>query len=398
MSDRPPEKAPIKVAFCHYTSDISGGSDRALLDLVSHLPRDRFEPVMILKRNDPLIPSYTDHNIEVFETEFVPPRRALEPMKLAKFFLSYGPTILRLVRLLRRIQPDVVHVNTLFNVHAPVAARCAGYPLVWHIRELLPNSRIYGVLVWMARHLATRAAVISTAVSEAVAPIGDRRRLVLDGIDIDPYEPTRCVERGEAFREERNIAPGQPVVTVVGRLEPWKGQHVFVEAIPKIRQDFPDAQFLIVGGPAKNKPHYTLELKARCAELGIADAVIFTGILPDIPAVLAASTVLVLPTVTPEPFGLTVPEAMAAARPVVATRAGGPLDSVDHGKTGLLVNPDDPEALAEGILQILSDQEAAIAMGKQGLSRVREKFTIERVADEMATLFQEVHDQASASR
>ena len=394
MTDNPSGRALIRIAFCHYTSDICGGSDRALFDLVTHLPRDCFEPVMILKRGDPLAPSYRNETIEVIETDFVPARRALEPIKLAKFFLRYLPTIFRLVRILRRIRPDIVHVNTLFNVHAPVAARCAGCHLVWHIRELLPQSRVYAALCFMARCLATRAAVISNAVSDAVSTLGDRRRLILDGIDIKPYEPDRCAEDGDALRTELGIASNAPIVTVIGRLEPWKGQHVFVEAIPIVRQAIPESRFLIVGGPAKNKPDYAPNLEARCQVLDISDSVHFTGIRSDITAVLAASDVLVLPTVTPEPFGLTVLEAMAARRPVVATEAGGPLDSVLHGTTGILVKPDNKNALAEGIVRILSDPDVAAEMGREGLERVRAKFTIDRVAAEMSALFQEVYDEA----
>ena len=184
-----------------------------------------------------------------------------------------------------------------------------------------------------------------------------------------------------------------PIVTVVGRLEHWKGQHVFIEAIPRVREAIPEARFLIVGGPAKNKPKYAPDLKARCEALDISDCVHFTGIRPDIPVVLAASDVLVLPTVTPEPFGLTVLEAMAASRPVVATEAGGPLDSVLDGTTGILVTPDDKDALAEGILRILRDADAGVEMGRQGLERVRAKFTIDRVAEEMSILFQEIKDE-----
>jgi len=144
-----------------------------------------------------------------------------------------------------------------------------------------------------------------------------------------------------------------------------------------------------VGAPAANKPEYERRLRARCMELGIEDNVLFTGIRRDIPDILAASSVLVLPSVTPEPFGLTVVEAMAAGCPVVATAAGGPLESVLDGETGWLVPPNDSEAIAERVCRVLEHPRDAEEMGRRGRERARKYFAVERYAHEMAALLEE---------
>ncbi|HPC14953.1 MAG TPA: glycosyltransferase [Candidatus Hydrogenedentes bacterium] len=376
----------LRVVFCHYTSDICGGSDRSLFDIVTYLPRDRFAAAVILKTGDPMAVRYRAQNIPVIETMLVPPRKALDPVKLARFFLSYPVSVLHVAWIIRRLKADVVHVNTLYNLVGPVAAKLAGRPLVWHVREMDPDSRVVRLLLRMVARLATRAVAISNAVADSMRACGPRLRTILNGIDLSEYDD---MPDGQSLREELGIAPDVPVVTTVGRLEPWKGQHVLVETIPRVLERHPRAKFLIVGGPAVNKPDYEPMLRKRCEELGVSQQVLFTGIRFDIPAVFSASNVLVLPSATPEPFGRTIVEAMAARCPVVATAAGGPLDTVVDGETGHLVPANDPAAMAEKIIAILDNPAGAREMGEKGRARAYECFSLDRLVREMGAIIEE---------
>lgn len=382
--------APARIAFCHYTSDVRGGSDRALYDLVAHLDRERYTPCLLLKTGDPMGEAYRALGLDVVEIPFVSPRRALEWRKLAAFFGWFWPHTLRAARQLRRWKVDLVHVNTSNNLQGAVAARLARKPLVWHVRELVPDSRSGALMRALVTRLATRTVAISSAVADSLARCGPRLRTVFDGIDLDPC---RAAERDGTLRAEFGIEDSAPVLCCVGRLEPWKGQDVLVEAVPRLLAQRPALHVLMVGGPAVNKPGFSDQLKRRCHELGIERAVHFTGIRDDIPHILAESDVLVLPSVTPEPFGLTVVEAMAAGRPVVATAAGGPLDTVVDGVTGRLVSPGDPACLAGAVLEIIDHPDAAARMGEAGRQRAVERYNIARLAAEMSALFDELIPQ-----
>lgn len=384
---------PIRIAFCHYTSDVCGGSDRALYDLVAHLDRTRFTPFMLLKTGDPMAQAYRALGAEVAELPFVSPRRALEWRKLAAFFGWFWPHTLRASVQLRRWNVSVVHVNTSNNLQGAVAARLAGKPLVWHVRELAPDSRAAALMRAMVPLLATRAIAISNAVAASLAACGPRLRTVFDGLDLDAYTAPR--PRG-AVRAELGIAPDAPVVVCIGRLEPWKGQDVLLEAAPAMVARRGDLRVLFVGGAAVNKPEYEQALHARCNELALEHAVTFTGIRQDVPALLADADLLVLPSVLPEPFGLTVVEAMASARPVVATAAGGPLDTVVDGVTGRLVPAGDPPSLAAAVLEIIDDPRSAARMGEAGRSRALERFTIARLVAELSAVFDEVRPAPGA--
>lgn len=379
----------IRIAFCHYSADICGGSDKALYDLVRHLPPERFAPLLVLKCGDPMAAAYRALGIETAEVRVTPPRRALEWGKLFRFLVGFWPSVFEIARVIRRHNADLVHVNTLFNLQGAAAARLARRPLVWHVRELVPDSRAVRVLLWLAAHLPARTVAISTAVAGTLRDCGGKLRIVFDGVDLTPWAGGREAEAA-AICIELGIAAGEPIVLTAGRLEPWKGQHVLVEAIPDILAAHPTAWVLFAGGPAVNKPRYAAQLAERCRALGVSERVRFLGIRGDVPALLAASSVLVLPTVTPEPFGLTVIEAMAAQRPVVATAAGGPLDTVLDGETGFLTTPNDSKALAANVCRVLDDPDRARRLGCAGRRRVEASFSIDRVAREMAVLFEEL--------
>jgi glycosyltransferase involved in cell wall biosynthesis len=378
----------IRIAFCHYTADICGGSDRSLYDIVTHLPRDRFTPSMILKRGDPMAHAYRKHGIEVIEVRLVSPRRAMDLSKHINYAANYFPSVMRVRRAILDLDADIVHVNTLYNLVGPLAARLACRPLVWHVREILHGSRAAAAMLRLVPMMAERAVAISPAVADTLKSCGDRLRMIPNGVDLSDYdvEPDTA-----AVRREFNLAPGQPVVTVIGRLEPWKGQHILIEAVKGIAAAIPDVRAFVVGGPAVNKPRYAEGLRARCAELDISDRVTFTGIRTDIPELLATSSVLVLPTVTPEPFGRTIIEAMAARRAVIATNMGGPLETVVDGVTGFLVPPNDAAAIAAKAIDLLRDNELRARMGRNGRERAMEKYSLQRLVGDMGRLFDEVH-------
>lgn len=374
---------PIRIAFCHFTADICGGSDRSLLDLVTHLDRRRFQPFMILRSGDPLTQVYEDAGLDVFTLPFVPPRRALEWGKLFRFFFWFWPHAIRAAVQLRRWQVDLVHVNTINNLQGAFAARLALRPLIWHVRELAPSSRVDRVLRGLVCHMATRAVANSPAVANTLRTCGPRLRTVLNGIDLSEY-PREAAGLEARFDKA-------PLVVCVGRQEPWKGQHVLVEALPALFETHPDVRVWFVGGAAVNKPDYAPGLVARCTELGIAESVTFTGIRTDIPDILQQAAVLVLPSVTPEPFGRTLVEGMAAGCAVVATAAGGPLDIVEDGVSGLLVPPDDPAALSEAIGGLLEDPSGAASLARAGHERAWARFSLDRLVAEMAELFEDVY-------
>jgi glycosyltransferase involved in cell wall biosynthesis len=209
---------------------------------------------------------------------------------------------------------------------------------------------------------------------------------IYDGIDCATFAPGG----GPAVRRELGLPPDVPVVGIVGHIQDWKGQHLVVEAVARARERCPGLRCLIVGGVHRRGAEYAAALRERIATLGLGAHVILTGPRGDVPACMDAMDIVLHASVTPEPFGRVLIEAMALGKPVIAPREGGPCLVVVDGETGLLVPPRDEAALADAILQLIADPARRAAMGRAGRTRVEAVFDIRHHVRAVEALFDDI--------
>ena len=204
--------------------------------------------------------------------------------------------------------------------------------------------------------------------------------LIYNGVDLQRYDHQEpCC----TLPEEYGMEPGSQIVGVVARLEPEKGHPTLLEAWPGVLRAVPDAYLLIVGEGSRRDA-----LEAQARELRIAHRVVFTGRRDDVPAVTAALDVAVLPSYR-EAQGLTILEAMALSRPVVASNVGGIPEMVEDGVTGLLVPPHDAAALTAAIVRLLTDHPYADMLGRAGHDLVHDRFCLELMVEAVASIYDE---------
>jgi glycosyltransferase involved in cell wall biosynthesis len=207
-------------------------------------------------------------------------------------------------------------------------------------------------------------------------------RRIYNGVDLSRYEHQEpCC----TLHEEYGMEPGSQVVGVVARLEPEKGHPTLLEAWPAVLRSVPDAYLLIVGEGSRREA-----LEALARDLRIAHRVVFTGRRDDVPAVTAALDVAVLPSYR-EAQGLSILEALALSRPVVASNVGGIPEVITDGVTGLLVPPHDPDTLAAAIVRLLRDHPYADTLGRAGHDMVHDRFDI----DTMVGLIQQIYEEGA---
>jgi len=181
------------------------------------------------------------------------------------------------------------------------------------------------------------------------------------------------------------------LVGFIARLDPWKGLDVFLRAAKLVAERVPETQFLVVGEAPEGFERHRDRMKRLAAELGIAPQVHFLGWryrLGDIPEVMAALTVLCHTPTKPEPFGLVLIEAMAVGCPVVAPRAGGPMEIIEDEVSGWLVPPGDAAAFADRLCRLIAapdDRNRIIAGGRK---RVSERFSSDRFAADLAAVYE----------
>lgn len=196
--------------------------------------------------------------------------------------------------------------------------------------------------------------------------------------------------QGLSLREEWGVSPETALIGLVGRIHPWKGQDVFVDAAAKIVKSYPETKFGVIGDAVfGDHDFFRDELNAQINQHGLGDAFILTGSRSDIPAVMEACDVVAVPSRV-EPFGLVSIEAQACSRPVVASNVGGLPETLDPGKTGLLVPPSDSSALAAAFGELLGNPEEMRRMGDTARTWVAREYGLKTMLDRYADYYEKI--------
>ena len=316
--------------------------------------------------------------------------------------------VARLVELMRARPPHVVHDHMyraeVVGTRASLALGEAGLPRPYiistvhssRVRSDEDRALIRALTPHMDRLIAVSRSIVGKIAAEG--RFGPPVELIYNGVDLSRYDHQ---EACCTLPEEYGLAPGTPLVGVVARLEPEKGQATLLEAWPAVLERVPAARLLVIGEGSRREA-----LEAQAESIGLLGEpcagdscvgtrgarpgakVVFTGRRDDVPAVTAALDVAVLPSYR-EALGLAVLEAMALSRPVVATNVGGVPEMVEHERTGLLVSPHDAGALAEAIVRLLTDHPLADTLARAAHDMVHERFCIERMIEATQTIYDE---------
>ncbi|AFY43910.1 glycosyltransferase [Nostoc sp. PCC 7107] len=302
---------------------------------------------------------------------------------------------INMAKLARKQEVDLIHVHAPFagSILACIAGKLAGIPVIIHahLRDPLSNNgfvRSYQkALNWLTSRFCCAAII---AVSEQV-----KQELIAEGFDERKFHVvyngtplhTELKITPEIARQNLNIPCHVPVVVHVGRLCKSKGQHILLQAAGSLRDRTQKIIYLIIGEDLEQNGAYRQYLEDMAFDLKINDFVWFLGQRFDIPQLLAAADLLVLPS-DAEGLPLVILEAMAAGKPVVATNVGGVQEIVSHQETGLLVPVGNVQLLSEAIDSLIQNPESACTMGCKGLELVQSKFSLEKMQQEIFRIYE----------
>jgi glycosyltransferase involved in cell wall biosynthesis len=377
----------LRVVFLDHVARLSGG-EIALLRLLPVLANE-IDVHVILGEEGPLADRLGAEGISVEVLPLAPALRDLrkdalrprrfDPMAAARV----APYAVRLARRIRDSRADLVHTNSLkAALYGGAAGRLARVPVVWHVRDriaedYLPHSAV--LLVRAAARVLPTAVVANSQATLATLPPRRPAR-----VGYNPIVPDSVSQHGASAERTGGVT----TVGIVGRLAPWKGQHVFLEAFAKAFRGTP-VRGRVIGSALFGEDAYEQRLREQADRLGIAGQVEFLGFREDVQVELAELNVLVHCSVIPEPFGQAVLEGMAAGIPVIAANAGGPAELITDGRDGMLTQPGDADELAEALRRLGGDAELREALGSGAMRRSME-FTPERTAERILAVYREV--------
>ncbi len=388
-----------------------GGSTVSLQFLVEGLDRTRYEPVIACIHPTPAVLDY--HRSTGAETFYWPGISPFmhttggwyplyDPLawpKLIRCVTGWQASVHAAEALIRQVQPDIVHLNSVVLPQCAIAAKKCDVKLVWHVLESVVHGHLGLRRAWLGR-LIRRLADEVIFISE-----DNRQQLFQDGtgvvipcaVDFAYFD--RAV-LGDHVKTAEGISPEAKVIVFLGGRSVIKGVFPLLEAMPIIQQALPEVHLLVTGGAY----HFSGRMVSRIARTvlplvgsgtiaqrvdkliarhNLAECVHMLAWREDLPALISAGDVLVAPWTEPH-FARPVIEAGAMAKPVVASRIGGVEELVQDGVTGLLVPPNDPAQLAAAVIRVLSDTALARQMGEAGYAQALARFS--QAANVQATM------------
>ena len=383
---------PFRVAYVDHACDIGGGAQEALLDILRYADRRIVQPVLLHAEGAQWL---RDVDLNTLETRVVFPAAEAFPgqsrddlgslWRRASGAAQSLQPVRRIRRALAECRVDIVHTNTLkCHILGGLAARLAGKPLIWDVRDILEAGAARSVLLAVAKRTRPHVVAMSSAVADSLASARCETTVVLGARPLDKYSPDAPDDQ---LRAAIGIEPTDKVLSVIARLTPWKGHTTLLEAFASVLPQEPAARLLVIGDTGFWESDYRDTLERLAEQLGCADAVRWLGFREDITELLALTDVVVLPSHN-EPFGLVLIEAMAANKPVIATNTAGPLEIVASGATGLLVEHGDARQLADAMLELLGDPDRARTMGQAGRKRAEKLFDISRLMQQLYGVYE----------
>lgn len=363
-----------RVLIANSWSSCHGGSSTSLLDIVTNLDRNAYEPIVVCPEEGPLpdrlraadVATVIHRNTRLSKTTIIP----------------FASDTLAFRKLIKRENIALVHSNVGGTRSSIVAAAyLARVPYVQHVRNKLSStaSRLMGF------RLATRIITNSDSAAEPLrgdAKVFGKTQTLYNAVDLTLYNDDRDC------RQELQLE-GRPVVGFVGQLIPRKGVLTVIDAFEAIRQQVPNAALVIVGCAPPDEPAYEQECRQRVKQLSLDDDVRFVGYRRDVPALMRTFDVFLFPT-RAEPFGKVVIEAMAAGCPVVASQVGGIPEIINSKEIGALIQPDIPEEAAKETLRFLTDADLAAQTGRAGATDVRQRFGVSQMVRKLESIYTEI--------
>ena len=366
-----------RILYVHGIGAI-GGAERDLIALLKTLDRHKWEPHVVCPGTGPFRDQLQALAVPTHALTLPPWRKLLS-------FFQRRSAVRRLGTLVGQLGPAMIHVNDIWWV--PHTLRAVRYnptplPIVAHVRQEIEPAKVrrYGL------DRVDAVVAISRQIEESLIAGGvsaSRVRTLYSGIDLSKNQP---VPDGQVIRQMIGAPNGAILLGTIANLFPRKGYEVMLRALPAIIRAVPAVQYVIVGS---DESGYADRLKRLAQELKIADRVHMVGFQDPVQPFLAALDLYVHPALM-EGFGIAVVEAMAMGKAVVATTTGGLPEVVAQGETGLLVPPGDVESLAVTVISLLEDKVSRERMGRNGMVRAQERFSLAASVVQMEQLYGEV--------
>lgn len=351
-----------------------GGAGRCLLTLLTHFDRKKFHITVILPKKSLLKPQVEALGVPVYEVDAI-----------AEKSLSWK-AVSALKHLFRQLKPDLVHTHA--SMSARIAAKLAGAKIVYTRHSVFPPSKVLSTFPGkqinglINHHLSDGIIAVAEAAKDNLTATGISAKkitVILNGVE--PLVPVSLEEKKQ-LKKRFHVRPEENVVSIVARLEDIKGHDYFIDAADRVLKEIPNVKFLIAGTGS-----YESHLHQKVSDLHLEKNVLFTGFIKDVDKLMAITDIQANASYGTEATSLALLEGMSLGVPAVVSDFGGNPGVIKNEKNGLVIPMQNAEALANGILRLLTDAELYDKTSQGAKKIFSEQFTAEAMTKHTEHLY-----------
>ncbi|MBD22258.1 MAG: hypothetical protein CL572_01160 [Alphaproteobacteria bacterium] len=366
---------------------INGGVERGALDVAKELAERNFKSVIISSGGD-MAEKYKYKGVD---------HHTLQIEK--KGLMNYLSSRAKFEKILSEIKPDVVHIRSRWPAFCfSGIIKKKRIPLVTTYHGTYSGNNFF--LKKKYNEVMTSGDVtisISKFIDDHIRYFFPNQKSIIKqinrGIDYKYFDANSVSEiRKEKFLSTLNVSERTHIILLPARITGWKGHNVAIDAVKILCEKDPKLNFvLVMVGSENNKEKFTKRLKKKISKLNIVDRVIFCGNITDMPAVYSVADIVLSTSVEPEAFGRVSAEASAMSKPIIATNHGGSREIIENNVTGWLIEPKNPEELANKIVDVLNlDQKNKDIIGRNAQRKIKEKFSLKQMLNQTLQVYEEL--------
>ena len=369
------------------------GADKVLLELVKRLDKEKFTPHVVLPEEGILAEKLRENNIIVEIIEYpILRRKYFNPKGLINYILDYKKYSKKLVDYSRKNNIDIIHNNTTAVLEGIELKRKLKLPLIWHVHEIIVKPKVVSsVINALMGMYANRIVSVSEAVANHVKQSKfikeNQVKVIYNGVDNSEFY------KMESTKEEFNISKDKKVVGMIGRVNAWKGQGDFLEAVVPLLKENKSYVAFLAGSCFAGEEWREEELDEKIRKSGVAGQIIRIPYFKETVKLYNLFDVFVLPSTNPDPLPTVVLEAMACGKPVVGYRHGGVCEMVEENVNGLLVEVRDTKELSCAIQNLLENDEIRKEFENNSLIRQKKEFSLESYIHNFEKEYGEVREK-----
>lgn len=381
---------PINILYFENVS-VLGGAAIVLRNLIKKIKREDEINLIAVCPEGELAKAFREDGIRVKVVNSKRIVRTLNPLKLILYILNFFQVNLKLLRIIRRHNVNILHANSLgAHIYSFFAVKIAGIPNIWHLHDILKDRKSNRLLCIFLSKMANQIVVVSHAVKKSLVDFGinsNKIKIIYNGLNLKRWNP-EIYDKSYLYKEF-NVNKNYIKIGIIGYLSECKGQDILLNtAVYLLEKGYKNLRFYIIGDELfKNENKYKEGLYQISKISNLENYITFTGRRSDIPNILSFLDVIVVCSRCPDSLPTVVLEAMAMSKVVIGTNIGGIPEMIVNDETGILVPPNDSETLAKAILGLINQPDKIKGMGIKARERIKLNFTIEKNVETVRNLY-----------